>query len=165
MPNSFELNNTKGKNIICSLWTRICPHWFISKLSLSKQDEVFNSKKSQLFLLKVKEFEILHCIQPSIIRTADHEWVLQEAKVMKHRTKKYTRYSFRKEFTTVLEKSPETTSNALLGPQWGQKIIKTNVLGISSSDLVMTKFEFWLLNIALAMTNFPFALGIDNATS
>ena len=73
------------------------------------------------FLLKVKEFEILHCIQPSVIRTADHEWVLQEAKVMKHRTKKYTRYSFRKEFTTVLEKSPETTSNALLGTQWGQQ--------------------------------------------
>ena len=106
---------------ICSLWTRICPQWFISKLSLSKQDEVFNSKKSNFFLLKVKEFEILHCIQPSVIRTADHEWVLQEAKFMKHRTKKYTRYSFRKEFTTVLEKSPETTSNALLGTQWGQK--------------------------------------------
>ena len=61
---------------------------------------------------------------------------------MKHRTKKYTRYSFRKEFTTVLEKSPETTSNALLGTQWGQIIIETNVLGISSSDLVMTKFEY-----------------------
>ena len=37
---------------ICSLWTRICPQWFISKLSLSKQDEVFNSKKSNFFFVK-----------------------------------------------------------------------------------------------------------------
>ena len=103
----------------------------------------------------------LHCIQTSVIRTADHEWVLQEAKVMKHRTKKYTRYSFRKEFTTVLEKSPETTSNALLGTQWGQQIIETNVLGISSSDLVMTKFECWILNIGCRGTchdKFPICL-------